>query len=99
MLAGASAHVFDSIDVSSKARGMGGAWSATGDDATAVAYNPALLMDVERMSVAVTYLKPNQQSSNNQASRPSGRWSAERKSRGSAPTVSVSIPSSDASRS
>lgn len=62
MLAGASAHVFDSIDLSSRARGMGGAWAASGDDATAVAYNPALLVDVERMSVAVTYLKPNQQS-------------------------------------
>jgi hypothetical protein len=61
MYAGASAYVFDSIDVSSKARGMGGAWSASGDDATALAYNPALLMEVKRMSVAVTYLQPNQQ--------------------------------------
>ena len=62
MLTGASAYVFDSIDVSSKARGMGGAWGAGADDATAVAYNPALLMEVDRMSVAVTYLEPNQQS-------------------------------------
>ena len=62
MLTGASAYVFDSIDVSSKARGMGGAWGACGDDATAVAYNPALLMEVDRMSIAVTYLEPNQQS-------------------------------------
>lgn len=61
MLTGASAYVFDSIDVSSKARGMGGAWAAGGDDATAVAYNPALLMEVERLSVAVSYLQPNQQ--------------------------------------
>jgi hypothetical protein len=58
----APAHVFDSIDVSSKARGMGGAWVASGDDATAAAYNPALLMEVERVSVAATYLQPNQQS-------------------------------------
>jgi len=62
MLAGASAHVFDSIDLSSRARGMGGAWAASGDDATALAYNPALLMEVERMSIVATYLRPNQQS-------------------------------------
>lgn len=61
MLTGASAYVFDSIDVSSKARGMGGAWAAGGGDATAVAYNPALLMEVERLSIAVSYLQPNQQ--------------------------------------
>lgn len=61
LLTGAAAYVFDSIDVSSKARGMGGAWAAGGDDATAVAYNPALLMEVERLSVAVSYLQPNQQ--------------------------------------
>jgi len=62
MAACASSHVFDSIDVSSKARGMGGAWSAGADDATAVAYNPALLMEIDRMSAAVTYCRPNQQS-------------------------------------
>jgi len=62
MAACASGHVFDSIDVSSKARGMGGAWTASCDDATAVSYNPALLLEVSRMSVAFTYFQPNQQS-------------------------------------
>ena len=50
MLTGASAYVFDSIDVSSKARGMGGAWAASGDDATAVAYNPAVKFVMEEIS-------------------------------------------------
>lgn len=58
----ASAHVFDTMDVSSKARGMGGAWTANAFDATAIFYNPACMPEVERPDVYATYFRPNTQS-------------------------------------
>ncbi|MFH1311729.1 MAG: hypothetical protein ABIJ00_00745 [Candidatus Eisenbacteria bacterium] len=58
----ATAYVFDSVDVSSKARGMAGAWIASADDATAIFYNPACLVGVSGRSVCASYLKPNSQS-------------------------------------
>ena len=57
----AYSYVFDSIDVSSKARGMGGAWTASADDATAIFYNPACLVDVSSPNVCATLLQPNSQ--------------------------------------
>ena len=56
------AYVFDAIDVSSKARGMGGAWVAGADDATAIFYNPAAILVADRGCVSASYLKPNSQS-------------------------------------
>jgi hypothetical protein len=62
LLAGvSSAYVFDSMDVSSKARGMGGAWVAGVNDATAMFYNPAALVASGSRSAYATYLKPNSQ--------------------------------------
>ena len=62
LIAGVAAgYVFDSVDVSSKARGMGGAWVASADDATAAFYNPACLVEVSGRSVCASYLKPNSQ--------------------------------------
>jgi len=62
LLAGVSvAYVFDSMDVSSKARGMGGAWVASVDDATAMFYNPSALALVGSPDVYASYLKPNSQ--------------------------------------
>jgi hypothetical protein len=58
----ASAHVFDTMDVSSKARGMGGAWTANAFDAAAIFYNPACLPEVESPDVYASYLRPNNQS-------------------------------------
>jgi hypothetical protein len=55
------AYVFDAMDVSSKARGMGGAWVAGADDATAIFYNPACLLSTDRANVSASYLKPNSQ--------------------------------------
>ena len=55
-------YVFDSIDVSSKARGMGAAWVASADDATAIFYNPACLVQVESANVFASMLRPNSQS-------------------------------------
>jgi hypothetical protein len=57
----ANAYVFDALDVSSKARGMGGAWTAGADDATAVCYNPACLAGLADANVTASYLKPNSQ--------------------------------------
>jgi hypothetical protein len=54
-------YVFDSIDVSSKARGMGGAWVAGVNDATAMFYNPAGLAVTASRSVYASYLQPNSQ--------------------------------------
>ena len=63
LLAGVSvAYVFDSIDVSSKARGMGGAWVASADDATAMFYNPGALAIAASPNAYASYLKPNSQS-------------------------------------
>jgi len=60
--AGAShAYVFDAIDVSSKARGMGGAWIAAADDASAIFYNPACLAGSVAADITASYLKPNGQ--------------------------------------
>jgi hypothetical protein len=62
LLAGISgAYVFDSIDVSSKARGMGGAWVAGVEDATAIFYNPGALAVAGARNVYASYLKPNSQ--------------------------------------
>jgi hypothetical protein len=58
---GSTAYVFDSIDVSSKARGMGGAWTASADDATAIFYNPSALAMVDSPDLYASYLKPNSQ--------------------------------------
>jgi hypothetical protein len=58
----AQPYVFDSIDVSSKARGMAGAWVASADDATAMFYNPACLVDVESRNLYATLMQPNSQS-------------------------------------
>ncbi len=55
-------YVFDSIDVSSKARGMGAAWVASGDDASAVFYNPACLILSESPNVYASMFRPNSQS-------------------------------------
>ncbi|MGQ9810655.1 MAG: hypothetical protein ACUVQ7_04850 [bacterium] len=55
------AYVFDTPDVSSKARGMGGAWVACGDDASAIFYNPASLVEVNGRSVYVSMFRPNGQ--------------------------------------
>lgn len=57
----ARAYVFDALDVSSKARGMGGAWTAGADDASAVFYNPACLAGMESADVTASYLRPNGQ--------------------------------------
>ena len=57
----AYAHVFDSMDVSSKARGMGGAWTATAYDATAIFYNPACLLEAGSPNVYASYNRPNSQ--------------------------------------
>lgn len=57
----AGAYVFDALDVSSKARGMGGAWTAGADDATALFYNPACLVEVGGTDLTATYLRPNGQ--------------------------------------
>jgi hypothetical protein len=57
----AGAYVFDSIDVSSKARAMGGAWAATAYDATAIFYNPACLAETPSRDVYASYFKPNSQ--------------------------------------
>lgn len=58
----ASAHVFDTMDVSSKARGMGGAWTANAFDAAAIFYNPACMPEVEHPDLYASYLRPNNQS-------------------------------------
>ena len=58
---GAQAYVFDAVDVSSKARGMGGAWVAGADDASAIFYNPAALVVSGQGSLSASYLKPNSQ--------------------------------------
>jgi hypothetical protein len=55
------AYVFDAMDVSAKARGMGGAWVASADDATAISYNPACLAGREWGSVTCSYTRPNSQ--------------------------------------
>jgi hypothetical protein len=55
-------YVFDTIDVSSKSRGMGGAWTAGVDDATATYYNPAGLMATDRPNGYATFFQPNNQS-------------------------------------
>lgn len=55
-------YVFDSIDVSSKARGMGAAWVASADDASAIFYNPACLILSESPNVYASTLRPNSQS-------------------------------------
>ena len=60
-IGGAYAYVFDAMDVSSKARGMGGAWVASADDATATFYNPACLLEVDSRNVYGTLLQPNSQ--------------------------------------
>jgi len=57
----AHAYIFDAVDVSSKARGMGGAWVAGADDATAIFYNPAALAVSGEANVAASYLRPNSQ--------------------------------------
>jgi hypothetical protein len=63
LLAGVSvAYVFDSMDVSSKARGMGGAWVASVNDATAMFYNPGALARASSPDVYASYLRPNSQS-------------------------------------
>jgi hypothetical protein len=54
-------YVFDSVDVSSKARGMGGAFVATADDATALFYNPACLAEAGSANIYATYFSPNSQ--------------------------------------
>jgi hypothetical protein len=54
-------YVFDAMDVSSKARGMGGAWTAGVRDATAMFYNPAALAVPVSRSVYASYLEPNSQ--------------------------------------
>jgi hypothetical protein len=58
---GAFAYVFDCVDVSSKARGMGGAWVASVDDATAMFYNPGALVLSRSPYAYASYLKPNSQ--------------------------------------
>ena len=58
---GVFAYVFDSMDVSSKARGMGGAWTASANDATAIFYNPSALAIVDSPDVYASYLRPNSQ--------------------------------------
>jgi len=55
------AYVFDAVDVSAKARGMGGAWVAVADDATAISYNPACLAGPAEGSVICSYTRPNSQ--------------------------------------
>jgi hypothetical protein len=62
ILGSVQAYVFDSMDVSSKARGMGGAWVASADDACAIFYNPACLLEAEARNVYATILQPNSQS-------------------------------------
>jgi hypothetical protein len=57
----AHAYVFDAVDVSSKARGMGGAWVAAADDAGAIFYNPAALLVAGRPNLTASYLRPNSQ--------------------------------------
>lgn len=54
-------YVFDSVDVGSKARGMAGAWVASADDATAIFYNPACLVEVPARNAYASYLRPNSQ--------------------------------------
>lgn len=62
LLGGVSgAYVFDSMDVSSKARGMGGAWVAGVRDATAMFYNPAALAVTDSRNAYASYLRPNSQ--------------------------------------
>ena len=62
LLAGVTgAYVFDSMDVSSKARGMGGAWVASAEDATAMFYNPGALAVTGSRSVYASFLRPNSQ--------------------------------------
>ena len=62
MVAGsADAYIFDALDVSSKARGMGGAWVAGADDATAIFYNPAALLASSQANLAASYFRPNSQ--------------------------------------
>lgn len=56
-----SAYVFDTPDVSSKARGMGGAWVASGDDASAIFYNPACLVEVKSRNLYASMFRPNGQ--------------------------------------
>ncbi len=55
------AYVFDTPDVSSKARGMGGAWVASGDDASAIFYNPASLVEVSGQNIYASMFRPNAQ--------------------------------------
>lgn len=55
------AYVFDAMDVSGKARAMGGAWVAVGDDASAVFYNPACLAHPEAQGVTCSFARPNSQ--------------------------------------
>lgn len=62
ILGTSQAYVFDSMDVSSKARGMGGAWVAAADDACAMFYNPACMLDADSRNLCVTFLQPNSQS-------------------------------------
>jgi long-subunit fatty acid transport protein len=62
ILGSAQAYVFDSMDVSSKARGMAGAWVASADDASAIFYNPACLLEAESRNIYATFLQPNSQS-------------------------------------
>jgi hypothetical protein len=57
----AHAYIFDALDVSSKARGMGGAWTAGADDASAVYYNPACLPFAMLPGLSASYLRPNGQ--------------------------------------
>lgn len=57
----AQAYVFDALDVSSKARGMGGAWVAGADDASAIFYNPAAILTAGHANLAASYLRPNGQ--------------------------------------
>ncbi len=57
----ACAYVFDAVDVSSKARGMGGAWVASGEDASAIFYNPATLLEVDGTDLYASFLRPNSQ--------------------------------------
>jgi len=58
----ASAGVFDTMDVSSKARGMGGAWTANALDAAAIFYNPACMPEIESPDLYASYFRPNGQS-------------------------------------
>lgn len=50
--------VFDDLEYSPRARGMGGCYAAISDDAAALFYNPAGLVDVQGIDLHLTMFRP-----------------------------------------